>query len=147
MENILILNGPNLNLIGQRETDIYGKKTMQDLHKLIIEESKKMNIRAEFFQSNHEGEIIDKIQSSINIYDGIVINPGAYTHYSYAIYDAIQSIDNPVVEVHISNVHKREEFRQKSVTAKACIGQITGFGFYSYILGLYSIVNYIRGVK
>ncbi|MCT4509820.1 MAG: type II 3-dehydroquinate dehydratase [Tepidibacter sp.] len=147
MENILILNGPNLNLIGQRETDIYGKKTMQDLHKLIIEESKKMNIRVEFFQSNHEGEIIDKIQSSINTYDGIVINPGAYTHYSYAIYDAIQSIDKPVVEVHISNVHKREEFRQKSVTAKACIGQITGFGFYSYILGLYSIVNYIRGVK
>ncbi len=147
MKNILILNGPNLNLIGKRETNIYGKDTVQDLHKLIIEESKLMNIRVEFFQSNHEGEIIDKIQSSINTYDGIVINPGAYTHYSYAIYDAIKSVDKPVVEVHISNVHKREEFRQKSVTAKACIGQITGFGFYSYILGLYSIINYIRGEK
>ncbi|CAH2212948.1 type II 3-dehydroquinate dehydratase [Tepidibacter aestuarii] len=147
MENILILNGPNLNLIGKRETDIYGKDTIQDLHNLILEESKLMNIRVEFFQSNHEGEIIDKIQSCINTYDGIVINPGAYTHYSYAIYDAIKSIDKPFVEVHISNIHKREEFRQKSVTAKACIGQITGFGFYSYILGLYSIINYIRGGK
>jgi len=145
MKNILILNGPNLNLIGKRETEIYGKDTIQDLHKLIIEESKLMNIKIDFFQSNHEGEIIDKIQSSINIYDGIVINPGAYTHYSYAIYDAIKSVDKPFVEVHISNIHKREEFRQKSVTAKACIGQITGFGFYSYILGLYSIINYIRG--
>ncbi|MEJ8553637.1 type II 3-dehydroquinate dehydratase [Tepidibacter sp. Z1-5] len=147
MKNILILNGPNLNLIGKRETDIYGNDTIQDLHKLILEESKDMNIRVEFFQSNHEGEIIDKIQSSINTYDGIVINPGAYTHYSYAIYDAIKSVDKPFVEVHISNIHKREEFRQKSVTAKACIGQITGFGFYSYILGLYSIINYIRGEK
>jgi len=147
MKNILILNGPNLNLIGKRETDIYGKDTIQDLHKLILEESKLMNIKIDFFQSNHEGEIIDKIQSSINTYDGIVINPGAYTHYSYAIYDAIKSVDKPFVEVHISNIHKREEFRQKSVTAKACIGQITGFGFYSYILGLYSIINYIRGDK
>ncbi|WFD08980.1 type II 3-dehydroquinate dehydratase [Tepidibacter hydrothermalis] len=147
MKNILILNGPNLNLIGKRETDIYGKDTIQDLYKLILEEAKLLDIKVEFFQSNHEGEIIDKIQSSINTYDGIVINPGAYTHYSYAIYDAIKSVDKPFVEVHISNIHKREEFRQKSVTAKACIGQITGFGFYSYILGLYSILNYIRGEK
>ncbi|WP_099190390.1 type II 3-dehydroquinate dehydratase [Tepidibacter mesophilus] len=147
MKNMLILNGPNLNLIGKRETDIYGKDNIQDLYRVILEESKKMNITVEFFQSNHEGEIIDKIQSSVNTYDGIVINPGAYTHYSYAIYDAIKSVDKPFVEVHISNIHKREEFRQKSVTAKACIGQITGFGFYSYILGLYSIINYIGGEK
>lgn len=140
---IIVINGPNLNMLGKREKSIYGKNTLKDLEDYILNKFKKVNdeIIIEFFQSNHEGCIIDKIHEAMDRYDGIVLNPGAFTHYSYAIHDAIKSIDINVVEVHISNIHKREEFRQKSVTASACIGQISGFGFDSYILGITALIN------
>lgn len=139
----LVINGPNLNMLGKREKGIYGERTRDDLKDYIKKECKIIdeNIVVDFFQSNHEGDIIDKIHEANTLYDGIVINPGAFTHYSYAIYDAIMSVQLDVVEVHISNVHKREEFRQKSVTAKACIGQISGFGFDSYILGINALIK------
>lgn len=139
----LVINGPNLNMLGKREKEIYGERTIDDLKDYIKKECKIIdeNIVVDFFQSNHEGDIIDKIHEANTLYDGIVINPGAFTHYSYAIYDAIMSVQLDVVEVHISNVHKREEFRQKSVTAKACIGQISGFGFDSYILGINALIK------
>lgn|SRR3712207_2046106 len=137
---ILIINGPNLDMLGKREPDIYGEDTLENLE-YMIKNAFKDSIEFEFFQSNHEGYIIDKIHEANENFDGIVINPGAFTHYSYAIADAIKSIKTKVVEVHISNIHKREEFRQKSVTASSCIGQISGFGFYSYILGVSAVLN------
>ncbi len=145
MERILILNGPNLNMLGSREKDIYGKSSIEDLKSFILKECENLPIHVDFFQSNHEGIIMDKLHEAKNLYQGIVINPGAFTHYSYAIYDAIKAIDLPTVEVHISNIHTREEFRQKSVTAKACIGQIAGFHFYSYVLGIYAVLENLRG--
>ncbi|HSQ88681.1 type II 3-dehydroquinate dehydratase [Romboutsia sp.] len=140
---IIVINGPNLNMLGKREKDIYGKNTLNDLEKYIKEKFKGLEntITIDFFQSNHEGYIIDKIHDAMKKYDAVVINPGAFTHYSYAIHDAIKAIDIDVVEVHISNIHQREEFRQKSVTASACIGQISGFGFDSYILGIKALIN------
>lgn len=140
---IIVINGPNLNMLGKREKGIYGKNTLNDLEKYIKEEFKELekSITIDFFQSNHEGYIIDTIHDSIEKYDGIVINPGAFTHYSYAIHDAIKAVDIDVVEVHISNIHQREEFRKKSVTASACIGQISGFGFDSYIFGIRALMN------
>ncbi|KXZ40074.1 3-dehydroquinate dehydratase [Alkalithermobacter thermoalcaliphilus JW-YL-7 = DSM 7308] len=146
MEKILVINGPNLNLIGQREQEIYGNSSMKDLEQMLKKEAESLNVSIDFFQSNHEGYIIDKLHKSQHTYSGIILNPAAYTHYSYAIYDAIRAIKVPTVEVHISNIHAREEFRQKSVTAKACIGQISGFGLYSYVLGLYALLNH-RGRK
>ena len=140
---IVVINGPNLNMLGKREPHIYGSETYEDLVNYI--KSRFMdNIELEFFQSNHEGDIIDKIQESNGKVDGIVINPGAFTHYSYAILDSIKSVSTKVVEVHISNIHQREEFRQKSVTASGCIGQISGFGFESYILGINALINLTR---
>ena len=140
---ILIINGPNLNMLGKREPDVYGKNTLEDLE-YSIKQTFKDTIDFEFFQSNHEGEIIDKLHEASDIFDGVVINPGAFSHYSYAIYDAIKSININCVEVHISNIHQRqEEFRKKSVTAGACIGQISGFGFYGYILAINALVNSI----
>lgn len=127
-------------MLGKREPNIYGKNTLNDLE-CKIRKTFGDTAEFEFFQSNHEGFIIDKLHEANCNFDGIVINPGAFTHYSYAIADAIRSIKTKVVEVHISNIHSREEFRQKSVTASACIGQISGFGFYSYILGINSIIN------
>lgn len=135
---ILIINGPNLNMLGTRETNIYGNKTLDDLYQII---EKEFECEFEFFQSNHEGEIIDKIHSAQGNFDGVVINPGAYTHYSYAISDAIKCVDLDFVEVHISNIHKREEFRSTSVTAKNCVGQISGLGFYGYILAVNYLLN------
>ena len=138
---ILVINGPNLNMLGKRELHIYGNATLEDLENLI-KDTFKDKIYIEFFQSNHEGDIIDRLHESNDTFDGVVINPGAFTHYSYAIYDAIKSININCVEVHISNIHERqEEFRKKSVTAGACIGQISGFGFYGYILAINAIVN------
>lgn len=135
---ILIINGPNLNMLGTRETNIYGNKTLDDLYCMI---EKEFECEFEFFQSNHEGEIIDKIHSAQGNFDGAIINPGAYTHYSYAISDAIKCVDLDFVEVHISNIHKREEFRSISVTAKNCVGQISGLGFYGYILAINYLLN------
>lgn len=138
---ILVINGPNINMLGKREPHIYGSQTLDDLIDFVNNKFKD-KFEIDFFQSNHEGYIIDKLHEANDKFDGIVINPGAFTHYSYAIADAIKSIDVKVVEVHISNIHKREEFRHKSVTANGCIGQISGFGFYSYILGVNAILNY-----
>ncbi|MCK4948000.1 MAG: type II 3-dehydroquinate dehydratase [Candidatus Aureabacteria bacterium] len=141
---ILVINGPNLNLLGQREVDIYGEKTLKDITKRMEETARGKNVGLSFFQSNHEGEIVDIIGKSEKEYDAIVINPAAYTHTSVAIRDAISSIRIPVVEVHMSNIYKREEFRHKSITAPSVEGQISGFGEYSYILGLLAAINIIK---
>ena len=134
---IFIINGANLNLVGKREPKYYGSQTLGDINNEIKIKAESLNIEIEFFQSNHEGEIINIIQNAKNNgADGIILNAGAFTHYSYAIHDAITSVDIPVIEVHLSNLHKREEFRHKSVLADACIGQIAGFGKYSYIMAL-----------
>lgn len=139
---IMVINGPNLNFLGIREKNIYGKMDFDDVVNYIIDEGNKIGVDADLRQSNVEGEIINFIQEAyLKKYDGIVINPGAYTHYSYAIMDAIKSVEMPVIEVHISNVHKREEFRHKSVTAAACEGQIVGLGIYGYVLGMMAVKN------
>ena len=145
MVKILLINGPNLNMLGIREKSIYGDTTLDKIEEKFIEEAQKLSYCATCVQSNSEGELIDILHKSVGVYDGIVLNAGAYTHYSYAIKDAIASINIPTVEVHISNIHKREEFRKKSVIADSCIGQICGFGEYSYTLGLFAIINYFKG--
>ncbi len=137
---ILVINGPNLNMLGTREPEIYGNKTHEDLN-YIVTEGKKLDVHVDVIQSNIEGEIINAIHKAQDNYYGIVANFGAFTHYSYAIYDAIKSQPLPVVEVHISNIHARDEFRSKSVTAGACVGIISGFDFLSYALGLKVIVD------
>ncbi len=136
---ILIINGPNLNLLGMREPAHYGSDTLEDVNKYIKESFPEIDF--EFYQSNHEGGIIDKIHSANGVFDGIVLNAGAYTHYSYAIRDAISAISVPVVEVHLSNIHARDEFRHKSVLAAVCRGQISGFGKNSYILGVKALAQ------
>ena len=133
---ILVINGPNLNMLGIREPGIYGKNTFADLLRLLDETASAEGLEVEQYQSNHEGDLVDKIQWAYGKVDGIVINPGAYAHYSYAIRDAIKAITVPVVEVHISDIEKREEFRHLSVTAPVCIAQIRGHGFESYTMGI-----------
>ncbi len=133
---LLVINGPNLNMLGLREPGVYGNDTMESINKEILSKAKEKGIEVNFFQSNIEGEIINKIHSAMGVYDGIIINPGAYTHYSIAIRDAIASVNVPAVEVHLSNIHKREQFRHTSVTAPVCTGQITGFGKKGYIMAL-----------
>ncbi|MDD4000728.1 MAG: type II 3-dehydroquinate dehydratase [Bacilli bacterium] len=131
--NILVINGPNLNFLGIREKEIYGEASYQALEKYLKVEAKKLNMRLDIFQTNHEGDIIDKIQEIYQRkFQGIIINPGAYTHYSYAIRDAIKSIDLPVIEVHLSNLDIREEFRKTSVIRDACVATFMGKGFLSY---------------
>ena len=140
---IMVINGPNLNMLGVREKNIYGTKDFADVCKYIKNEGEKRGHEITLLQSNLEGEIINFLQKAYyEKYDGIVINPGAYTHYSYAIHDAIKGISIPTVEVHISNVHTREDFRRVSVTAPACIGQMCGFGEFGYILGIEALENY-----
>ncbi|WP_010232850.1 type II 3-dehydroquinate dehydratase [Clostridium arbusti] len=138
---VLVINGPNINFLGIREKNIYGTKNYENLCSYIKDESKKLEVDVDILQSNIEGEIIGYIQDAYEKYDGIVINPGAYTHYSIAIYDALKSVSIKTVEVHISNIHSREEFRRKSVTAPACIGQICGFGFYGYIMAIMGLIK------
>ena len=141
---ILVINGPNINMLGIREKDIYGIETYDQLINYIhiIGEDKKIHI--EHYQSNIEGEIVSKIQTTYGKVDGIVINAGAYTHYSIAIMDALKSVNIPTVEVHISNVFKREEFRHKSYIAPVCIGSICGFGMYGYKLAVDALINVNR---
>ena len=136
MAKIMVINGPNLNMLGVREPQIYGEKTYTDLENYIEAYCKEKDIDVTILQSNGEGELIDFIQHTQGNFDGSVINPGAFTHYSYAIRDALASVEVPAVEVHISNIHKREEFRHTSVTAPSCIGQITGLGFKGYLLAI-----------
>lgn len=136
---VLVLHGPNLNLLGKRETGIYGKLTFDKLNQRLKELGKDLNMEIEVAQSNSEGTLIDRIHQADNQYDAIVMNPGAYTHYSYAIRDAISSVDVPVYEVHLSNIHAREAFREKSVTAPVCQGQIVGLGPIGYELAILAI--------
>lgn len=144
---ILIVNGPNINLLGTREPEIYGTLTLDSIVEKLSAYAADIGVESEFFQSNIEGEIVDKIQWARDFCDGIVINPAAYTHTSVAIRDAISAVKLPAVEVHISNIHQREEFRRHSFIAPVCIGQIAGFGFDSYKLGLEAVVDYIKSKK
>lgn len=137
----LIINGPNINLLGTREPEIYGSMTLDDINKDIAKCAKELGVETETFQSNIEGEIVDKIQQAKGVFDGIVINPAAYTHTSVAIRDAISAVGIKAVEVHISNIHAREEFRKNSLIAPVCIGQITGFKANSYKLALKALVD------
>ena len=132
----LIINGPNLNLLGKREPGIYGDQSYDALCTLIRDHAAAHGSTARCFQSNHEGAIIDEIQAADGVYDAIIINPGAYTHYSYAILDALKAVDVPAYEVHISNIDKREPFRAVSVTAPACVGQLYGHGFQGYLMAM-----------
>lgn len=140
---ILVLNGPNLNLLGTREPDKYGTQTLADIENFVRNEALKLNVEVVFYQSNIEGKLVNKIQEAKAHFDGIVMNPAAYTHTSVAIRDAILAVNIPTVEIHLSNIHTREEFRKTSLTAPACIGQITGFGANSYKLGLIAITDYL----
>ena len=141
---ILFVNGPNLNLLGTREPDKYGTLTLEDIRKIAEETASSLGVETAFYQSNIEGEIVNKIQEAKDSFDGIVINPAAYTHTSVAIRDAISAVKIPAVEIHLSNIHNREEFRKTSLIAPVCIGQISGFQAESYKLGLIAIVDYLR---
>lgn len=137
MKKVKIINGPNINLTGLREPAVYGSETLRDINAEIAEKAAEIGFQCDFFQSNSEGELIDEIHSVLlGGYDGCVINAGAYTHYSYAIRDAIAATGKPFVEVHMSNIHGREEFRHTSVIAPVCVGQIAGFGKNSYVIAL-----------
>ena len=144
MMRILVLNGPNLNLLGRREPDVYGTVTLDSIGEAIRERAATLAVETEMIQSNNEGELVSLVGGAGASFDGIVFNPAAYTHTSVALHDALKATGIPCVEVHLSNIHAREEFRHKSLTAPACIGQISGFGANSYILGLEAIVQYLR---
>lgn len=144
MNNILVIHGPNLNLLGTREPEIYGSMTMQDINEDLQKQAKEADVNIDFFQSNHEGEIIDKLHDARGRYDYIILNAGAYTHYSIAIRDALVAIEIPTIEVHISNIHQREEFRHHSVIAPVVVGQICGFGLDSYKAALYVAIRKLQ---
>ncbi len=144
MTKILILNGPNLNLLGLREPEVYGSTTLRDVEKFLSEEALVLGVCVNFLQSNWEGCLIDAIHDARESHHGIVINPGAFTHTSIAIRDAIAAVDIPTVEVHLSNIYQREAFRHRSYTSAVAIGQISGFGIDSYRLGLHALVRYLR---
>ena len=135
---ILVINGPNLNMTGIRKKNIYGSETLEDINKYLSDYAKTKGVKLDFFQSNHEGELIDEIHESRKHYDGVVINAGAYTHYSYAIRDAIEAVSDylPFVEVHMSDIHSLEDFRKISVITEVCVKQISGFGKDSYKMGI-----------
>ena len=141
---IMVINGPNINMLGTREPEIYGSLTLEDIINEINDYAKTLGVEIETFQSNVEGEIVTSVQKAKNDCCGIVINPAAYTHTSVAIRDAIAAVGLPCVEVHLSNIHNREEFRKNSLTASVCIGQIAGFGANSYKLGLKALVDFIK---
>ncbi len=144
---IAVIQGPNINMLGIREQHIYGGMTMDKIHEQLNNAAKQNGVELEFFQSNLEGEIVDRIQECLGTVDAIMINPAAYSHTSIAIKDALSAVNLPVVEVHISNIYKREEFRQKSVTAGASTGVITGFGAFGYHLGMISLVQIVNEIK
>ncbi len=137
---ILVIHGPNLNILGFRNEKFYGNKTLKEINDMIELKAKDLDVEVEIYQSNYEGDIISKLQSSLEgHYCGIIINPGGYSHYSIAIRDAVESVQVPVIEVHISNIYEREQFRNKSIVAPVCKGQITGFGPFSYTLAMEAI--------
>ena len=140
---IIVLHGPNLNLLGMREPNIYGNITLAEINSSIESLAVRLGIGVSIFQSNSEGDLIEKIHSSMNTFDGILINPAAYTHTSVAIRDALSAVSLPVVEVHLSNIHRREEFRSRSFVAPVAVGQISGFGPDSYLLGMRALFNHL----
>jgi len=147
---IVVIQGPNLNMLGIREQNIYGPMKLEDIHKQMKTFAEQNKMEIEFFQSNLEGEIVDRIQECIGDADGIIINPAAYTHTSIAIRDAIAAVQLPTIEVHLSNIHQREEFRHKSLTAPVCAGQIVGMGPFSYhlaMVGMTQILNEVAAMK
>ncbi|HIS36470.1 TPA: type II 3-dehydroquinate dehydratase [Candidatus Scatousia excrementigallinarum] len=141
---IFVINGVNMNMLGIREPEKYGSMTLKDLEKLLYAFSFELGADIEMYQSNHEGEIVEKIHSAYNNADGIIINPGAYTHTSVAIRDALAAVNIPTVEIHMTNIHGREDFRHKSIIAPVCMAQISGFGFDSYKLGLKGLVDFLK---
>jgi 3-dehydroquinate dehydratase-2 len=141
---ILIINGPNLNLLGKREPDIYGTFTLDEINKHVAALAAELGVDVSFFQSNHEGDLVQKIQDAMGVFQAIVMNPGAYTHTSVALRDAIVSTGIPVVETHISNIYRREEYRKHSYISGVAIGQITGFGLDSYLLALRAAVGFVK---
>lgn len=141
MKKVLIMNGPNLNLLGEREPAHYGKDTLESIQNQIAAYAEKHGVETLFFQSNSEGALIDRLHQARKEVDGVVLNAGAYTHYSYALRDAISAVRLPVVEVHLSNIHARDVFRHTSVLAPVCTGQISGFGANSYLLGLQALLG------
>ena len=142
-KKILIINGPNLNLLGQREDDIYGKDTLENIKNASETKGKSLDLKIDFFQSNNEGEIINKLHEVEKFYDGLIINPAAYTHSSIAILDSLRAINKPKIEIHLSNIYSREEYRKKSITSEGVNGLICGFGANSYILGIEAIAKLI----
>jgi 3-dehydroquinate dehydratase II len=145
--SILVLHGPNLNLLGKREPEVYGSMTLEGINQQLEQESERLEVHLSILQSNHEGVLVDTIQQAFGQYQGLLINPGAYTHTSVAIRDAITAIDLPTVEVHLSNIYRRESFRHHSYIAPIAIGQISGFGVTSYLLGLHALVQHLRKAK
>jgi 3-dehydroquinate dehydratase-2 len=140
---IIVINGPNLNLLGKREPEIYGSESLDEIEQWLCQQPDTANIELHFIQSNHEGVIIDTVHDSIDKYDGIIINPGAFTHYSYAIRDAIAAVTIPTVEVHLSDIHNREDFRKISIIKPVCIQQICGLGKAGYLEGLRVLHNHL----
>jgi 3-dehydroquinate dehydratase-2 len=142
-KKLLLLHGPNLNLLGTREPDVYGKMTLEEINQAAGEHARKRRAELRAEQSNHEGALIDIIHVARNWADGVVFNPGAYTHTSVALRDAISAVNLPVVEIHLSNIHSREEFRHKSLLAPVCVGQICGFGWRGYLLAIDALLGYL----
>ena len=136
MKTILLVNGPNLNMLGKREPEIYGRSTLQEIVEHVIAKGRSLNIDVRCFQSNHEGALIDFIQAEYQSANGLIINPGALTHYGYSLRDCLAGINLPIIEVHLSNLQKREEWRRRSIIAEVCVGQIVGLGPTGYLLAL-----------